>query len=62
MTLGMRRGVLFDPAGDLLGRTHSPPDMTLFEVHSDFVVVVDDFDVPVVRRYPLLSGVPEGEP
>lgn len=55
--------LVFDPAGDLLGSIRTPPGMTLFEVETDFVVgvVVDEFDVPIVRRYPLVHVVPEDE-
>jgi hypothetical protein len=37
---------------------HTPPEQRLREVHDDFVVgfVLDELDVPHVRRYPLLPG------
>ena len=48
--------LVFSPAGELRGVVHTPPTLRLFEVRSDFIVgvVLDEFDVPFVRRYPLL--------
>ena len=50
--------LVFTPAGELRGMVHTPPDMRLFEIGSDFIVgvVFDEFDVPYVRRYPLLPS------
>lgn len=47
--------LVFNPVGELRGVVHTPPDMQLFEVRSDFIVGVafDELDVPYVRRYPL---------
>ncbi|MEQ9401520.1 MAG: 6-bladed beta-propeller [Longimicrobiales bacterium] len=47
--------LVFGPAGDLLGRVHTPPDSRLFAVASDAILVgiTDEFDVPYLRRYPL---------
>jgi hypothetical protein len=50
--------LVFSPAGELLGTVHTPPDTRLLAVHDDFVVgvVLDEFDVPYVRRHALLSS------
>ncbi|MEE2899930.1 MAG: 6-bladed beta-propeller [Gemmatimonadota bacterium] len=44
--------------GELLGTVHTPPDTRLLAIHDDFVVgvVLDEFDVPYVRRHALLSS------
>jgi len=53
--------LVFSPAGELLGTVHTPPDTRLLAIHDDFVVgvVLDEFDVPYVRRHALLAS-PEG--
>ena len=55
--------LVFAPRGELRGLVHTPPDMQLFEIRSDYIVgvVLDEFDVPYVRRYPLLPS-PDGGP
>ena len=48
--------LVFDGDGALLGSVHTPPELRLRAIRADYVVgfVLDDFDVPFVRRYPLL--------
>ena len=50
--------LVFTTSGELLGQVHTPPDARLFAVASDAAVlgVLDDFDVPYLRRYPLVGG------
>ena len=50
--------LVFTPSAELRGVVHTPPDMQLFEISSNFIVgvVFDEFDVPYVRRYPLLPS------
>jgi hypothetical protein len=50
--------LVFSPEGEFRGSVHTPPDLRVFEIGSEFVagVVRDDFDVQYVRRYPLLLG------
>jgi hypothetical protein len=50
--------LVFTRIGELRGKVHTPPELRLRHVHDDFVVgfVLDELDVPYVRRYPLLPG------
>jgi hypothetical protein len=50
--------LVFTRTGELRGKVHTPPELRLRQVHDDFVVgfVLDELDVPYVRRYPLLPG------
>ena len=47
--------LVFDSRGELRGSVRTPPRLSVFEVHDDYVVGVflDDLDVSYVRRYPL---------
>lgn len=49
--------LVFSSDGGIRGTVRTPPELRLREVGSDFVVgfVLDDLDVPYVRRYPLLE-------
>jgi hypothetical protein len=48
--------LVFDRDGALLGSVHTPPEFRLQAIRAEYVVglVLDEFDVPFVRRYPLL--------
>jgi len=48
--------LVFSPEGELRGTVRTPPDLRVFEIREGSVlgVVLDDFDVPFVRRHPLL--------
>jgi hypothetical protein len=50
--------LVFDRNGALLGSVHTPPEFRLRAIRADYVVgfILDEFDVPFVRRYPLLVG------
>jgi hypothetical protein len=50
--------LVFTPDGELRGVVHTPPDLQLFAIRNDFIVgvVLDELDVPYVRRYALLPG------
>lgn len=52
----------FDRTGVLLGSVHTPPEFRLRAIRADYIVgfVLDEFDVPYVRRYPLTAGT-EGQ-
>jgi len=52
--------LVFSKEGVLRGRVHTPPGMRVTTVRPGFVVgiVADDFDVPYVRRYRLLTPEP----
>jgi len=54
--------LVFTPSGELRGTVHTPPDMQLFEIRSEFILGVyrDDLDVPYVRRYPLVPSLAGG--
>ena len=47
--------LVFDADGGLRGSVRTPPGLSVYEVHSDFLIGVfrGDFDVSYVRRYPL---------
>ena len=49
--------LVFDEAGVMLGRVHTPPAFHLLAVRDDHVAgyVLDDLDIPYVRRYPLAA-------
>lgn len=52
--------VVFSPEGEFLGAVQAPPGVRLLAVREDHLlgVVTDEFDVPFLRRYPLLEGTP----
>lgn len=54
--------LVFEPTGALLGSVHTPPELRLRAVRADYVVgfVLDELDVPFVRRYPLRMGFADG--
>lgn len=47
--------LVFTSTGELRGTVHTPPEFRLREVRNDFIVgfVLDELDVPYVRRYQL---------
>lgn len=54
--------LVFTPDGALQGSVRTPPRMRLVAIESSHVVgvVTDDFDVPYVRRYPLIPSAGPG--
>ncbi len=55
--------LVFTSTGELRGTVHTPPEFRLREVRNDFIVgfVLDELDVPYVRRYQL-AQVLDGRP
>lgn len=51
--------LVFDSDGEMRGTVRTPPTLHLRDIQADYVVgfVLDEFDVPYVRRYPLLEPV-----
>lgn len=49
--------LVFSPDGELRGTVHTPPDLEIRAVTDEYLVgvVLDDLDVPYVRRYPLTA-------
>ncbi len=49
--------LVFSRSGEFRGKVHTPPDMRLHEIRPDYIigVITDEFDVPYVRRYPLVE-------
>lgn len=55
--------LVFSAAGELRGSVRTPPGLQVFDIEVDYLVgvVLDELEVPYVRRYPLtLSGEGEG--
>lgn len=52
--------LVFTPGGELRGEVHTPPGLHVRAIGRDFIVgfVLDELDVPYLRRYPLLP--PQG--
>lgn len=54
--------LVFSPEGELRGAVHTPPGLELRAVTAEYLVgfVLDDLDVPYVRRYPLRADGVDG--
>ena len=50
--------LVFEPTGELKGTVRTPPELRVRSVSDGSIIgfVLDDFDVPYVRRYPLHPG------
>jgi hypothetical protein len=51
--------LVFEPTGELKGTVRTPPELQIRSVSGGSIigVVLDEFDVPYVRRYPLHPGL-----
>ena len=54
--------LVFSRTGELRGEVHTPPGLRVRQIRDDFIVgfVLDELDVPYVRRYPLVQNLGEG--